>query len=131
MNKEFFNLWDKKFRNYIINFIISELRSTLEGAKEALKIMQKSEVTESDLFRIYFILSKHDEIFIDELLFDYKMDDLSKDRKSKFFDIVEAETGIVIDRTMGGIATYKELLVEEGMTISKFIKLVDIFLDEA
>lgn len=130
MNREFFNLRNKEFRNYILNCIISELFSTLKSAKEALKIMQKPEITDSDLLRIYFILSEHNEVFIDELLFDYKMDSLSKDRKSKFFDILEAETGIVIDRTMGGIATYKELLVEEGMTISKFIKLVDIFLDQ-
>lgn len=127
--KDYGNFRNKEFRDYFIGHIVFT-HISFKDVMDLSRILNKEEISDNDLISAYLILNNVNGVFVDELFFDYKMLSISKDRKSKFFDIIEAETGIVIDRTMGGMVNYQELLIRDGMTVSKFIKLADIFLDE-
>lgn len=128
MDKEFFDLRNLEFRQHVMdNLFLLEIG---EGERNLLLcILEKERMGEDDILRVYFILNNVNPIYLNELLFDYKVERISEERVSKFKGIVMSDTSIRFNGfTTREITTYNYLNLM--LSSSKFEKLVDRFLDE-
>lgn len=117
------------FRSWVLRNLIFETilpPFTFKDSSDLLRILGKDKISDNDLIRIYLILSKIDKVYIDELLFNYKIQTISWDRVYKFLDIIKAKANIfTTDRI-----NYYSLTSCQKHTAYDLTKLVDMFLDE-
>jgi hypothetical protein len=125
MNREFLDLRDKGFRDYILErpYNYNNFKLSFKDETDLVSFLMKEDISDNDLIRLYLILGNILDIF----LFDYKMSRISGEQLDKFLEIFKEETGVITRREMGGI-TYDAL--SYWTPVGKFEKLVDIFLDE-
>lgn len=124
MKLEDCNLRNKEFRE----FLISRQHLWHTCFKKAFSILEKDNINESDIMKFCIEISKHSKQYFDyslsQVIFEYKMKKISKDRLVKFIKMIKEEyPSLAIDESI----TYEQLIYK--CSGAKFYDIINTFLD--
>ncbi len=128
------DLRDLEFRQYLVRNIGVVMSFDI---RNEFYFLNKEEVTDRDLLEFYFKYFKlksklviSDEE-INKILFNYKLEKISKEEKANFFAIVKNKIGVTLNGNwVYEYYSFKTVVVNAMIGVDVFYELVDIFLDE-